>query len=66
MTKSEVARSYRDTYGMDMPSHKLARIMYAENNLLFKDVENARSFLRYIEGNLAKGSKVKSTKPNIT
>jgi len=50
MTKSEVARQYRDKYGANMPSMKLARIMYAENNLLFKDVESARSFLRYIEG----------------
>jgi predicted phosphodiesterase len=50
MTKSEVARQYRDKYGANMPSLKLARIMYAENNLLFKDVESARSFLRYIEG----------------
>lgn len=33
-----------------MPSLKLARIMYNENRLLFSDVENARSALRYIEG----------------
>jgi predicted phosphodiesterase len=33
-----------------MPTLKLARIMYTENNLLFKDVEDARLFLRYIEG----------------
>jgi predicted phosphodiesterase len=62
MTKSEVARHYRDTYGMDMPSHKLARIMYAENNLLFKDVENARSFLRYIEGKFGKKQQSKINK----
>ena len=62
MTKSEVARSYRDSYGMDMPSHKLARIMYAENNLLFKDVENARSFLRYIEGKFGKKQQSKINK----
>jgi predicted phosphodiesterase len=50
MTKSEVARSYRDKYGAKMPSLKLARIMYAENKLTFKDVEAARMVLRYIEG----------------
>lgn len=50
MIKSNIARQYRDKYGANIPSRKLARIMYAENNLLFKDVESARSFLRYIEG----------------
>ncbi len=33
-----------------MPTLKLARIMYAENNLMFKNVEAARKSLRYIEG----------------
>ncbi|MFN5425586.1 MAG: metallophosphoesterase [Bacteroidota bacterium] len=49
-SKADIARSYRDKYGMKMPSLKLARIMYAENNLTFKDVEDARDKLRYIEG----------------
>lgn len=48
--KSELAREYRNKHGKEMPSLKLARIMYAENHLLFKDVEDARSALRYIEG----------------
>ena len=30
---------------MDMPTSKLARLMYEENNLLFKDKEAARSAL---------------------
>ena len=34
---------------MEMPTLKLARIMYSENNMLFKDVEDARTSLRYIE-----------------
>jgi hypothetical protein len=38
MTKCDIAREYRRKYGMEMPSLKLARIMYAENNLTFKDV----------------------------
>ena len=33
-----------------MPTLKLARIMYADNKLIFKDVENCRATLRYIEG----------------
>lgn len=49
MTKAQISKQYRDKYGKDMPSHKLARIMYAENNLLFKNVEAARCSLRYIE-----------------
>ena len=49
-SKADIARDYRDKYGMKMPSLKLARIMYAENNLTFKDVEDARDKLRYIEG----------------
>lgn len=50
MTKAELAQEYRDKYGQDMPSLKLARIMYNENSLLFTDVEAARKALRYIEG----------------
>lgn len=50
MKKSDIARQYRDEHGWDIPTLKLARIMYAENNLTFKDIEDARMFLRYIEG----------------
>lgn len=57
----EIARKYRDKYP-DMPTMKLARIMYKENKLSFKDVERARSSLRYIEGKLGK-AKDKFTKP---
>ena len=60
MTKADIARSYRDKYGMDMPTLRLARIMYDENNLSFKNVEDARSFLRAIEGK-KKGSNMKIT-----
>lgn len=54
MTKTSVARTYRDKYGMDMPTLKLARIMYNENNLAFKSVEDARYVLRGIEGKIGK------------
>lgn len=49
MTKVEIAKEYRSKYP-DMPTLKLARIMYNENKLLFKDVEDVRSKVRYIEG----------------
>ena len=48
--KCDIARKYRKQYGDDMNTLKLARIMYNENNLMFKDVECARDSLRYIEG----------------
>jgi predicted phosphodiesterase len=51
--KTNISREYRRKYP-DMPTLKLARIMYKENNLLFKDVENARQCLRMIEGKLGK------------
>ena len=60
MTKSDLARKYRDEYGMDMPTLKLARIMYNENTLSFKNIEDARSFLRAIEGKM--GSKKRGIK----
>ena len=33
-----------------MPTLKLARIMYSDNKLIFKDVEHCRTTLRFIEG----------------
>lgn len=49
MKKSDISRQYRKKYP-DMPTLKLARLIYSDNNLLFKDVEDARKNLRYIEG----------------
>jgi predicted phosphodiesterase len=46
---TQIAREYRTKYP-DYPTKKLARIMYAENNLAFKNEEVARTCLRYIEG----------------
>jgi predicted phosphodiesterase len=48
-TMSVIAKKYRSKYP-DMPTLKLARIMYNENNLDFQNLEAARSSLRYIEG----------------
>lgn len=52
MSKSDKARKYREKYGNDMPTLKLARIMYKENNILFSNIDDARSALRYIEGKI--------------
>lgn len=49
MTKSDIAREWRTKHS-DMPTLKLARLMYNDNKLTFKDVEDARNRLRYIEG----------------
>lgn len=60
-SNADIARSYRDRYGMDMPTLKLARIMYANENLSFTSVEDARTTLRAIEGKLGKKKSVKIT-----
>lgn len=61
MKKLDVIRSYRDKYGMDMPTLKLARIIFKENAILFKDVEQVRTYLRGIENK--SGNQVKVTHP---
>jgi predicted phosphodiesterase len=53
LSKSDICREYRKKYP-DYPTLKLARIVYAENNLTFKDVEDCRHGLRYIEGKTGK------------
>lgn len=60
MSKVALARKYRDHYGMEMPTRKLARIMYSENPLMFKNDEDARWAVRAIEGKV-KTSGVKQT-----
>lgn len=54
-TKTNLARQYRDKWGMSMATKALARIMYNENNLIFTNLEDARSTLRAIEGKSGKG-----------
>ena len=54
MTKIELCNQYREKYGWEMPTLKLARIVYNENPLLFNTVDTARTVLRSLEG---KGSK---------
>ena len=60
-----IAKEYRDKYGMGMPTLTLARIMYNENNALFRSIDHARSVLRYIEGKKGKrdaSDKIKESK----
>jgi hypothetical protein len=57
---ADIARQYRTKYP-DMPTLKLARIMYKENNLAFPNEEGARSTLRYIEGKNGEKHRSRST-----
>ena len=50
MTKVELCHQYRKEYGWEMPTLKLARIVYNENPLLFNTVETARTAIRSLEG----------------
>ena len=50
MKQIDIARDYRIKHGMEMPTLTLARLMYKENIEIFKNVDSARSALRYIEG----------------
>lgn len=61
MTKVGIAREFRNKNGMEMPTLKAARIMYKENSLSFKNVEDARSVLRGIEGKGGGGFTAKVT-----
>lgn len=62
MTKLDLARKYRKEHGKEMPTLKLARILYNENKLIFKNVEDARFNLRAIEGKAGKTKKFKKDK----
>lgn len=50
MKKIEVIESYREKYGWDMPSKKLARIIYEKEPLLFNSADTIRTYLVKIEG----------------
>ena len=66
MSRPNIAREARDKYGWEMPTLKLARILYAENPLLFTNVEDARKVLRGIEGKLGttrNGNRYKKSAP---
>jgi len=50
MTKTKVAREAREQHGWEMPTSKLARLLYKDNPLLFNSIDDARDTLRAIEG----------------
>lgn len=62
MKKVDIARDYREKYGWDMPTLKLARLMYIENPLLFSGLEHARGKLRAIESKQGKEQRYKTNK----
>lgn len=59
--KADIARQYRDKYPNEA-TLTLSRIIYKDNKEVFKDVENVRTILRYIEGK--KGSRDKKSVQN--
>ena len=59
--KSDLAREYRKK-NANLPTLKLARIIFNDNKLLFKDVEDARKTLLYIEGKMGKKQLTKKVK----
>jgi predicted phosphodiesterase len=64
MTKSTICREYIKKYP-DYPNIKLARIIYNENKLTFKDVEDARGRLRYVAGKQGKQQRTKINKEDL-
>jgi hypothetical protein len=63
ISKVDLARKYRNQYPPETPTRKLARILYHENKLTFKDYEEARRVLRAIEGKVGKKSTILVTHP---
>jgi len=64
MKKVNLCNEYRDKYGWDMPTLKLARIIYKDNPLLFSGVESVRLTLRNIEGKSNNRTKVRKVVPD--
>jgi len=56
-TKVNLCAEYREKYGWEMPTLKLARIVYNDNKLLFTNVERVRDILRGIEGKRGKSNR---------
>lgn len=57
-----IAKKYRDKYGWEMPTLKLARIMYKENIESFNSLETARKNLMALENKMGEKSRVKDAK----
>lgn len=65
MKKKDVCIRYRQAYGADMPTLKLARIMYKENPILFNTVEDARTCLRRLEGKAGGSGKAQNAPEHL-
>lgn len=61
---AEIARRYREKHGWDVPTHRLAAVMFKENPQ-FISKEAARDSLRYIEGKRGDKVRHKGMKPEI-
>jgi hypothetical protein len=55
--KLTIAKEFRLKYGAEMPTAKLARLMYEECPEAFNNIEHARTTLRMIEGKIGKHSR---------
>jgi predicted phosphodiesterase len=64
-TKSTVVRAAILKHGA-MPTHKLARILYKQNPLLWKDVEDCRTTIRYVTGKRGAGDKSRLSKEHAS
>lgn len=64
MTNRDLCMSYREKYGWDMPTLKLARIIYKEENLSFSSLDSVRTTLRVLEGKSNKNNKIRMAIPN--
>ena len=62
MSKVNIVREYREKYGWDMPTLKLARIIFKDNPLSFSSVDHVRTSLRSIENKVGKKNKIIITK----
>lgn len=60
--KTKICREAREKYGWEMPSKQLSRIIFKENPLVFKDEENVRWCVRYIEGKTGDADRQKKIK----
>jgi hypothetical protein len=63
--KTDLAMKYRKQYGPEIPIRTLAKIMHAENEMLFKDTEDARYNLRRIEGKAGEHNRKNTTDKSL-
>ena len=64
MNKAQLCTEYRQKYGWEMPTLKLARIVFKDNPLLFRDVEAVRLVLRGIEGKADNRTAIRKEMPD--